>query len=86
MPSESVPLLVDATRMTGYDVDARERFIVWNRQHKSQFFAVAIVTGHLRWHMVIRAMALASSQKLCPFTDRATALNWCAAQRDAARA
>lgn len=85
LPPEGASLLVDATQMTGYDVLARDRFIAWNREHKQQLFAVAIVTGSLRWHMVIRAMALASSQKLCPFMERGAAEQWCAAQRSATR-
>jgi hypothetical protein len=81
LPPEGAPLLVDATQMTGYDVDARDRFVAWNREHKSHIVGVAIVTRNLRWHMVIRAMALASGQHLCPFDALEPALEWCAASR-----
>ncbi len=38
--------------------------------------AVAIVTDKASWRLVISTMALASGQRMKPFTDRAAAENW----------
>ena len=69
-------LLVDARSMTDYDIDARAYFVEWNRRHRSLVSRVAVVTRNRLWHMVIRAMALASDQHLKPFFDPATATGW----------
>ncbi len=72
-------LVVDCAEMTGYDAEARERFVEWNRAHHAQIARIAIVTQNRLWHMVISAMSLATSQPMRPFDDRDAARAWLAA-------
>jgi hypothetical protein len=69
-------LLIDASQMTGYTSEARNAFVEWHRSHKARCARVAIVTDRKLWHMVIRAMGVASGQPMHPFTDRASAESW----------
>jgi hypothetical protein len=74
--SGAIALIVDATQMTGYDTEARKAFVAWNSEYKPKITSVAIVTNKPLWHMVIRAMSLASSQLMRPFHTREEAERW----------
>ena len=69
-------LLIDANAMTGYTSEARGAFVDWHRTNKGRLGRVAIVTERMLWHMVIRAMAMASGQQMRPFSDRTEAEAW----------
>lgn len=71
-----IALLVDCSRMTGYDADARALFVAWNRDHKKRIDRVAIITDNGLWHVVVSAMALASGRKMKAFQSRAEAVSW----------
>jgi hypothetical protein len=74
------PLLVDCNEMTGYDAEARERFVEWTRAHTDQIHCFAIVTSNTLWHMVISAMSLASRKVMRPFASPIAARTWLLAQ------
>jgi hypothetical protein len=69
-------LVVDATRMTGYEAAARELFVDWHRQQRGRVSRVAIVTNVVLWHMVIRAMSFAASVPMQAFRELASAMAW----------
>ncbi len=69
-------LVVDAREMTGYDVEARRRFVEWNRQHRQHIRRVAVVTTRILWRAVISAMSLASRQTMEAFQSLETAERW----------
>ncbi len=69
-------MMIDCLAMEGYDPDARRAFVEWHKRHKAHVSAVAIVTDKASWRLVISTMALASGQRMKPFTDRAAAENW----------
>lgn len=72
----TVALLIDASRMTGYETAARQAFVAWNRENRDRVTTVAVVTDKPLWHMVVRAMSLASAQSMRPFHTRAEAETW----------
>ncbi len=74
--SDSAALLVDATRMTGYDQEARDEFVAWNAEHRHRLRAVAVVSEKMAWRVVVSAMAFASRQKMKAFHNEASALSW----------
>ena len=74
----SFDLVVDALAMTGYDADARSRFVEWNASNKERIRRVAIVTDKVLWHMVIAAMSVASGQKMRGLATQALAREWLA--------
>jgi len=69
-------VVVDCREMSGYDTDARERFVTWHREHRHQIPRVAIVTENRLWHLVVATMGLASGQRMKPFTTLAAASEW----------
>jgi hypothetical protein len=73
---ESFALLVDCTRMDGYDRDARDHFVAWNAKLRTRCLRLAVVTQRQLWHMVVAGMALAARQQMKAFHDRTTALLW----------
>lgn len=73
---ELFDLVVDAELMTGYDADARARFVEWNAANKRRIRRVAILTDKVLWHMVVAAMSVASGQKMRAFGTRAQADAW----------
>ncbi len=78
-PGQDRLLLVDCLGMVDYTPEARQLFIDWNRAHKRDIGAVAVVTQKTLWHLVVSAMALASGQRMKPFYDLDAALWWLAA-------
>ena len=77
LPSTTkISLLVDASTMNTYDVEARAYFVDWNTQYRAQIQAVAIVTPKLLWHMVVAAMAIASRQTMKAFSQLEEAHKW----------
>ena len=72
----SAPVLLDCTRMDGYDLDARHAFVDWNQRWREQVPRVAIVTANRLYHVVIGAMSLASGQAMKGFLTRDEALAW----------
>lgn len=76
-----VALLVDCSRMTGYDADARALFVAWNGDHKQHIERVAIITENGLWHVVVSAMSLASGRKMKAFSARDDAVAWATATR-----
>ena len=62
--------------MDDYSPGARQLFIDWNRAHRRDIDAVAIVTDRPLWHVVVAAMALASTQHMKAFYNPADALSW----------
>lgn len=71
-------VLVDCLAMSGYDHDARESFVLWNRREKSRIARLAVVTDRAMWHLVVSGMALASGGKLKAFNQRLPAIDWLA--------
>lgn len=69
-------VLVDCLAMTSYDSEARSRFIRWGRESVQRLDRVAILTTNTLWHMIIRAMALASGVQMRPFAQSADAQTW----------
>ena len=69
-------ILVDCSTMTSYDPEARSRFVRWGRESVQRLERVGIVTDKTLWHMIIRAMALASGVQMRPFVDPADAEAW----------
>jgi hypothetical protein len=69
-------VLVDCLAMTGYDLDARKIFVEWNAEHRRRVDRVAIVTDKQLWQLVITAMALASGQRMAPFSTRSAGREW----------
>ncbi|MFK7984842.1 MAG: STAS/SEC14 domain-containing protein [Sandaracinaceae bacterium] len=69
-------VVVDCRAMTGYSTEARERFVAWFRGHRHAIPRTAVVTDNTLWHMVVRAMALASQQEMRPFADLQEAKAW----------
>lgn len=74
--SDRFPMLVDCSAMTGYDSEARASFVAWNTKNRARIAGVAIVTGNVLWHMVIRAMALASGTEMRAFDRAEDAERW----------
>jgi len=66
-------LIVNCLPMESYEIAAREGFVAWNRQHRHQIRAVAILTSKALWNMVIRAMALATGMTMRPFSEHSAA-------------
>jgi hypothetical protein len=75
-----VPLLFDCLHMTGYDTEARERFVEWHKKQGKQITRVAILTTNPIWSVVIAAMALASGHSMKAFSRRAEAESWLTTQ------
>jgi MFS superfamily sulfate permease-like transporter len=69
-------LLFDCRTMTGYDAEARTRFVEWHKQHRERLGRVAIVTDNPLWHVVISAMSLAARHQMQSFTTRVAAETW----------
>ena len=69
-------LIVDCSRMTGYDSDARSAFIEMNKKWRKKVRRVAIVTDNILWHMVIKMMSKVSSQEMREFTNVNEAQDW----------
>ncbi len=74
--SARADVIVDVTEMTGYDADARDRFVSWHRDSKDRIRGVAIVGAKPLWRMVILAMSLASSVPMRPFPGLDAARAW----------
>lgn len=74
--SERKVLLVDARRMTGYDMAARALFVEWNSQHRKRFRKVAIITEKIAWKMVVSTMSLASGQRMKTFVTAPEGEAW----------
>ncbi len=77
--SGSFDLIVDCLDMTSYDIEARDAFIAWNRSNRKRVGRVAIITRRTTWHMVIRAIALASGRSMRSFATHDEARAWLAA-------
>ncbi len=71
-----VALIVDCRSMTGYDADARALFVSWNARFRSRIDRVAVITEKVLWHMVVAAMAIASSQRMKAFDRVEKAEAW----------
>ncbi len=71
-----VGLLVDCRTMTGYDAEARELFVEWNRTNRESVAGIAIVTDNRLWSMVIGAMSLASGQRMRAWSTVEDARAW----------
>lgn len=69
-------ILVDCSSMSSYDPEARSRFVRWGRESVQRLERVGIVTDKTLWHMIIRAMALASGVQMRPFVNPADAEAW----------
>lgn len=76
LPSAPVFLLVNALTMSGYEPEARSLFAQWNREHVLVVWHVAVVTRSRLWHVVVRAMGLASSPEMRPFGEVDGARAW----------
>jgi len=76
-PSQAaIGLLIDAREMSGYDADARARFVEWNGQVRGRIQRVAIITERHLWHMVVAAMSIASRQTMRAFDKAVEARRW----------
>ncbi len=69
-------VLLDCSAMTGYDLAARAVFVEWNRAHRDEISALAIVVVKPLWFAVIASMALASRQTMKAFRHREDARTW----------
>ena len=70
------PVVLDCSRMDGYDLDARHAFVDWNKQWRDQISRVAIVTSNRLYHVVIATMSLASGQAMKGFATHDEAASW----------
>lgn len=68
-----VALLVDASRMRGYEQSARDAFVRWIVRHRPRLARVAIVTDNVLWRTVVFGMSAASGQPMGAFATRAEA-------------
>lgn len=69
-------LVVDCLNMPGYDREARDLFVNWNKAHRDRLVGVAVVTTNPMYRMVIGAMSLASSQQMKAFSTEEEANQW----------
>ena len=76
VPRSCSALVVDCRAMSGYDSDARARFVEWNAERRDIIRRVAVVTENMLWHMIIAAMALASRQDMKAFNTVDDARAW----------
>ena len=74
--AERIVLLVDCRSMTGYDTEAREYFVEWNKAARARVRRLAVVTERAMWQLVVSGMALASGQAMKAFDDRYSAERW----------
>lgn len=74
--TEKCAVIVDCLAMTGYDLDARKTFVEWNAESRTRVDRVAIITDKQLWQLVVTAMALASGQRMQPFSTRSAGLEW----------
>jgi hypothetical protein len=79
-PGGAQLLLVDCSEMIDLEPEARQLFIHWNAAHRQDIDAVAVITEHELWHLVVSTMALSSHQKMRAFSSRTAALQWLMAQ------
>lgn len=79
-PGGAQLVLVDCAEMIDFDPEARQLFIHWNTAHRQDIHAVAVITEHALWHLVVSTMALSSHQKMRAFVSRSAALEWLMAQ------
>lgn len=75
-PGQDQLLLVDCSDMRDYTPEARELFIDWNRAHKKDILAVAVVSRRNLWQLVVSTMALASAQRMRSFESVEAAESW----------
>lgn len=73
---DGAAMIVECLAMTGYDSEARARFVDWHRDHRGKIRAVAVVTDNRLWHMVVSVMSLASSQRMRAFETVQAADVW----------
>jgi hypothetical protein len=74
--AERIALLVDCSKMTSYDTEAREHFVEWNKGARARVRRLAVVTERAMWQLVVSGMALASGQAMKAFDDRYSAERW----------
>lgn len=70
-------ILVDASEMISYDLDARHAFVEWIREAAPS--KVAILTERGMWRMVIAAMGMAATVPMQAFGERDAAERWLSA-------
>ncbi len=70
------PVLIDCTKMTGYELDARHGFVDWIKKNGTKISRVAILTDNRIWWMVISAMSLASGRAMRGFGEESAAVAW----------
>jgi hypothetical protein len=73
-------LLVDCLNMTGYENEARDRFVEWNKANRAKLQRVAIVTDKPLWRMVASTIALATRQDMKVFSAAGDAEAWLTAE------
>ena len=73
---KNVKVVFDCRNMTGYDREARHRFVEWHRTHLPSTARIAIITNNVLWHLVISTMALAAARTMRPFSDKPAAYRW----------
>ncbi len=73
---QGATVVVDCRAMTSYELDARSAFVEWSAAHRSAIRGVAVLTDKPFWHLVIRAMSLASGQRIRPFATLHDATEW----------
>jgi hypothetical protein len=69
-------LIIDCRHMPGYDREAREAFVQWNKARRDLLRGVAIVTDNTMYRMVIGAMSLAASVDMKAFDTDEKAASW----------
>jgi hypothetical protein len=74
---DSVALLFDILRMTGYEPPVRDLYIGWHAKHKAEIAKVAVVTDRSIWRMVVSAVGLAVRAQVKTFTRVRDAKSWC---------
>ena len=73
-------LLVDCSALESYDPGARDAFVEWNRDHKGEFAAVAVVTERDTWRMLVSTMSVTSGQRMRAFSEPDEAQTWLSEQ------
>lgn len=69
-------LLVDCSRMKGYEADARRAFAHWQSKRGLKLDRTAIITTERMWHAMVTAMAVLVDRPMRVLDTRELALDW----------
>ena len=73
---DPIRLLIDCSKMNGYEPDARREFTQWHGSGRVALDRSAVVTTRKMWHVMVTAMAGVVRKPLRAFEDRDAARSW----------